>query len=404
MNRITSFVRGVTMLRVTGASVETFMNCLAARDIHFWSLRQISSIELECCVFTVSMKKIYVLSQRAGFDVKILSQKGLGRILLQLKKRPAFVIGFLLCAVLLAILPMFVWTVQIYGNEQVKTDEIRRSLDDLGVHFGAYGADIDSQMIKVRIMNLIPALRWCAVNVSGGRVTVLVAERDVEPESEQPEETVSNLVADRDGVIVEMEIQQGFRRCKIGDAVKEGDLLVSGIESYLKSTQMVHAYGEVYALTGRQSVCVCPAETVKKHYTGHTETQYSLIVGRKRINLFGNSGIPQASCDKITRRSQLTLPGEQAFPVWLETETFVFYEPVKEMLEKSRAGELLQPFARRYVKDSMIAGQILDETYQLNNKNGLWVITADFSCREMIARTAPALQTESETENGGENH
>lgn len=400
MNPLIRYIRGTAKIHVTGIGTEELLNRLSEQNIRFWGLMRQSDIELECIVFVLSIKPVQQLARKHGFDVEVLARKGLVKELSALKRRPVFAVGFLLCVAAVAILPMFVWTISISGNSRVQTEEIRRAIDDFGVRFGTYGADIDSQLIKMRIMNRIPELRWCAVNRSGGCVKVMVAERDPEVEDEQPESTITNVVASRDGVIVSMEILQGFRRCKIGDAVQEGDLLVSGMESHNKTTQLVHAYGEIYALTNRETVCVLPLQTMQKSYTGQTETRYSLIIGRKRIKISRNSGIPQSSCDKITERSQIVLPGEHSFPVWLETETYVFYEPALMDVERETAQKLLRAYADASVRRSMIAGQVLTAQSKLTSKSGCWVLQTNYSCREMIARTVPATITESETQDG----
>ncbi|MCQ2418323.1 MAG: sporulation protein YqfD [Clostridia bacterium] len=379
------------------------MNFMAGQRLAFWDVHTISGIELECTVFSSAKKKVLRASSSRGFDVLAGEAQGLPGLLRLVRQRPVFAAGFVLCAFLLAYLPRYVWTVQIEGNELVHTQTIRRVMDDYGVHFGADGRNINSQMLEARIKNDIPELKWCAVNQKGGCVTISVSEREAVPDSEV-DHTITNVIAACDGVITKTEIYGGFRRCKVGDAVQKGELLISGIESFEKSTQLTHAFGEIYAMTQHAITAKTPQTYMQKQYTGRRETHYSLILGRKRINLFGNSGIPQGSCDKIIKRSQLTLPGDYPFPVWLETETLIYYEPVCASLDQQSAYRRLCDYTQASAQEQMIAGKILASKNQIKRYNDCWVLSATLSCEEMIARLVPVQIEESETEDGGTDH
>lgn len=403
MNRIISFFRGSVRLHIKGISSESFMNFMAGQRLRFWDVVQLSELELECSVFASSYKKLTRLAEGKGFDITSAKTQGLPKLMSLAIHRPVFVAGFILCAFLLAVLPRFVWTIRIDGNETVQAELIRRIMDDYGVHFGADGRQIDSEMLKIRIMNDIPALKWCAVNQKGGCVTIEVAEREAVPDSEV-DHSITNVIAERDGVITKTEIYGGFRRCRVGDAVEKGQILISGVESFEKSTQLTHAFGEIYAMTGREMTAKTPQNHTTKQYTGSSKTHYSLIIGRKRINLFGNTGILEGSCDKIIRREQLELPGAYTFPVWLEEETLIYYTPVQTLLDKKTAQTRLSEYSEASVKDRMIAGKILAVQHTIKRQNGCWVLSSTLSCEEMIARTVPLQIEESEKENGRTDH
>ncbi len=122
------------------------------------------------------------------------------------------------------------------------------------------------------------------------------------------------MVAARDGVIVSMSVLGGQSLCQVGQAVRAGELLVTGCVDLETHTQFTHADAEIYAMTQRTLTAVYPQTTTRKAYTGQVIRRYSLVVGRKRINLSGNSGISDASCDKMTERKALTLPGGFSCP------------------------------------------------------------------------------------------
>ncbi len=365
------------------------MNRLAARRIPFWGIDRLSEVEFRCVVYWRDLEEASRVAGSAQCAVEVERYVGLRQTLRGLKRRPVMVVGMVVVLAALVLLPRFVWTVQVQGNERVQTGEILHALEKFGVKFGAWGADIRSQDIKNRMMNELPELRWCAVNRTGGCVTVLVAEREPEPQIELEHE-ITNVVASRAGVITQMQVMDGFKACEVGDTVTEGQLLVSGYADWTTGPQAVHALAEIYAMTWRHETVQIPKTVRQKCYTGEEITNYILIIGRKRINLSRNSGIPQGKCDKIVERKALILPGGYAFPAELEIETLRSYQTQEVPLTRQEAEALLLDYVTRTVKGDMIAGSILSQSYTVTAKASTWLLEADNSCQEMIARMVPA--------------
>ena len=109
-----------------------------------------------------------------------------------------------------------------------------------------------------------------------------------------------------------------------------------------------------------------------KVYTGQVIRRYSLIVGRKRINLSGNSGISDATCDKMTETKTLSLPGGYSLPVKLEIETLRPYRTVEVQVSQTLAEDALCSYARQAALSEMIAGEILGQTPALREESGLY--------------------------------
>ena len=79
----------------------------------------------------------------------------------------------------------------------------------------------------------------------------------------------------------------------------------------------------------------------------------------------------------------LTLPGGYRLPVTLVKETIWESELTTADTE---AEALLKAFARRCVEDRMIAGTITGGTETITEGDGVWVLTGDYACTEMIGR------------------
>ena len=233
----------------------------------------------------------------------------------------------------------------------------------------------------------MPELAWLAVNRSGGRVQVLVTERQQPPDTRAPY-AVANVVAARDGVLTEVSVTEGMRLCAVGDTVRQGQLLVSGYEDYGLFIRPVCASAEIYARTWHTGTVVTPAERLEKRYTGREWKQVTLIVGKKRIKLWGNSSISQQDCDKMIVEKAVRTSG-YAYPLRLETAILREYVLEPAPAPQVQTEKLLQEAWRRAVQAQMLAGRIDVTQESLLMQGGLCILQAQSDCTELISRTLP---------------
>ena len=198
---------------------------------------------------------------------------------------------------------------------------------------------------------------------------------------------VPYLQALTDGVIVSQSILAGQALCKVGDTVQAGQRLVSGIVDLDWTYAVENAKAEIYAYTHRTGTVVTPDSGYIKEATGETVRCLWLEVGKRRIKIFGNSGILEASCDKMWERQPLTLPGGYELPVALIWETYTPYTLRAASSTESAAQLLLADYAESMTRAGMVAGEILERDLDLTVRRGIYRLDWDFRCREMIARS-----------------
>ena len=387
MNPIIRYLRGEIRVGITGASVERCINSFAQEGIAFWELRRKDELHVELSMLAKEKKRLEALAVRSFCTVEIKREQGLLQKLKPLRRRPFLVIGMAAVLGLSFFLQSFVWVITVEGEETVHEETILRQLEELGIGFGTWAPSVDSQMTKAQLLNRVPELSWLAVNRTGGKLTVLVTERSV-ASSAKPPYAAGSIIALRDGIITDYRILEGMRLCKRGDAVKEGQILVSGYEDYGLYLRAVCADAEIYAQTWHSGTVAMPTQRVKKSYTDRQWTQISLLVGRKRINLCGNSGIYEGSCDKMINVTEITLAG-YSFPVTVETVTYREYEENAVTIDADDARAALSESWQRQTRAAMIAGTIEQTEERFLESGGLYVLHAKSTCNEMIARLVP---------------
>ena len=285
------------------------------------------------------------------------------------------------------MLQEFVWTIEVEGNDRLPAGQIVQALEELGIAPGTWGPSIDSPETRNRMLLRMPELAWLAVNRSGGRVQVLVTERQQPPDTRAPY-AVANVVAARDGVLTEVSVTEGMRLCAVGDTVRQGQLLDSGYEDYGLFIRPVCASAEIYARTWHTGTVVTPAERLEKRYTGREWKQVTLIVGKKRIKLWGNSSISQQDCDKMIVEKAVRTSG-YAYPLRLETAILREYVLEPAPAPQVQTEKLLQEAWRRAVQAQMLAGRIDATQESLLMQGGLCILQAQSDCTELISRTLP---------------
>lgn len=383
-----NYLRGTAEIEVTGASAAQCLNRWTAAELSFWAIRKDSELVFCCRVYEAQLAMICREAGRAWCDVRVLRHLGLPSVLRRLRHRPILAFGLPFAVLLAFFLQNFVWFLRVEGNEQLSSAEILHALSEEGVSFGTWGPEINSEYLKNRMLNRVPTLRWLAVNREGGVVTVLVAERKrMEPLLEA--KGIAHVVATRPGIIREISVTNGFTDRKPGETVLEGDILISGIAEWTTHIQATRAMGEVYADTLHVSELACPASSVKKTYTGRTETCVTLIIQRKRRKISGNSSIFGTSCDRMIDVKVWTLPGGYELPVAVETVTLLEYTTEPTEISDQRAEALLEAESLRLTRAQMVAGRVEDGTAAIHKTQDSYRFLGNWNCVELISRTVP---------------
>ena len=396
MWRLIWFLQGYVHAELRGASPEWALERLSNARVAFLRVQRIDDFTIALLILRKDVLKAEAAARKAMCELAVVREMGFGKTFGGLWRRRLFALGLVLCAAGAFVIPKFVFFYDVVGNETVPDAEILRALHSLGVGFGTYGPDIQPQALKNKMLLLVPELQWFTVQQSGMCAHVVVRER---PEKLAIEERRApmNVVAAKDGVLTSVSSLEGNCLCAPGQAVTEGQVLISAYTDLEFTTRVSAALGEIYAETLTHKQVVCPDTALFKQPNGKTARRISLLVGEKRWNIFANGGNLEGKCDKITKTHMLTLPGGFEIPVGLEITELSGYDLVKKPLPEETAQALLIEQLERGVRQDMIAGEILDEALDLTRQNDRYELHASVRCEEMIARMVRASILKEET-------
>lgn len=389
MAKFYDYLRGYVTLEFCGASPGWALNRLSEAKIAFWDIQWMDALTVQVKVFRGKEQEACRLAELAMCDSRILGSFGIFKVTSNLLHRPVLLAMLFVCLTSILILPCFVFFFDVEGNETVPEELILRELENAGVSVGTYGPNIYPRRVKDHMIEALPKLQWVTVMQRGCRAAVIVREREDVPET-QTKKGLANVIAAQGGVITQQSVFTGQAQYQIGDTVSKGDILVSGIVDLERTYLLERANAEVFARTWRQIPVCIPSSYMEKTSIGETSRCIWVILGGKRIKIFGNSGISYDSCDKMINTKKLTLPKGLSLPVSLEIETFTFYKKTEREMQKKTAEQLLKQYASSCVTEQMQAGEILRETYALKKQKGTYCLDATLECHEMIARVVEA--------------
>jgi similar to stage IV sporulation protein len=395
MERITNLLRGCVSLVVKGAFPENFLNLCARSGVEFWGTEPADDYTLCLCIHRRDLSRVEALAKRALCTVETTRQRGVPHMARRLKKRYVLLLGLILCLLSLTWSSLYIWEIEVTGNETVSSTEILRALDDCGVGVGSFWPSFVSDNIRSEALVRVPELSWLTVNVKGSKAEVIVRERVPKPEVVD-EKLPTNVIAEKSGVITDMNVLRGRALTQKGFTVLAGDVLVSGaVPSTFSPVRAVHAMARIEARTWYELTAAAPLSQGVKSYTGEEQTHYSLEIGDKRINFYGNSGISDNNCDKIISEHRLGVTGLFSLPVAVVKETERQYGIVQETVDARQARTALeQSLLDRLAEELGESGQTVETAFSASEQNGWLYVTLRAECIEEIGGVREMSETE----------
>ena len=378
-------LRGNVWLEVQGAEPSRFLNRLAEAGLAFWDAEPEDDLTLRLAVRTRDLEAAKSLAARCQCTVTPLKLRGVPAVRRKLRRRVTLMAGLAGCFALLALSSLFVWDIEVEGNEKLTKGEILRALAESGVKPGSFWPSWSADTIKNEVILRLPELAWVGVSVDSSRATVRVRERDEAPELRDNDEPHS-VTARKTGIIENIQVYLGAPLVQAGDAVLEGETLVTGrVESGLGTVRYVHASAKVEARTYYELTAAAPLVANRMvERSGHT--RWALVLGGGRLNLYlGGSELPEG-CTRKTTEYKLEWPGVFSLPVALVREQILEYDVIAETVDRDELEERLQlrlsEELERLLGDR---GEALSQTCSASERGGMLYVTLRAECLEDIA-------------------
>lgn len=194
-------------------------------------------------------RKLAKICSDHGFLLETAEKTGLCYHFLKYKKRYGIAFGIILCLILAIYLSNIALKIRIVGTDDPDISrKIKEIIAQEGIKPGAYIPSMNFLNVNAKLVGISDDVAWASIGSSGCVVTVNVSLATHKVKSEEGR-IPCNIVASRDGQIVDAQVLTGELCVLIGSAVKKGDILVSGIVERLnKRAYYYHSVAKIKAI------------------------------------------------------------------------------------------------------------------------------------------------------------
>ena len=299
-----------------------------------------------------------------GFGITALQAGGLPPLLGRLRRVPLLAAGLLLALFLLAFGRSVLWDIDILVEGELRHEEVEEALSASGLVRGAFLKNIDTDAVALAVRQSDARFAFVSVYLSGTVATVQVRARAVEP----PEKSTApaNLVAKCDGIITLPLAFEGECLVREGEAVRRGQILVSGIrDTENNGIRISRAAGTILAKTVEQIEVFVPYQDSQKVKIGRAGYELFVKFFGKSRKVFKNSGNISNTCDIITSDISFTVGG-RTLPFGLTCLTYEAYlwQPLlrtKEMAVANAKAQLAERLAAAVLDGTLLATTVVVE-------------------------------------------
>ena len=371
---------GYVRFSIKGEFPERLLNQLALGGVSVWGIKRQGKV-LTACILKRDYLQIRQYRSKNRVTTRIIARYGLPFRAHRYRYRIGFAVGLALYISALGLMSQFVWNIRIVGNEQLSEDEILTVCEEIGLKEGALKGRLNTEQLRTELALKLHEVAWASVNIEGVKATVNISENIG---NKNPEKVPCNLIAECDGVVTALEVTSGAIAVKVGQTVKKGDLLVSGVTEYKDGTYFFGvSAGEVKAETVREAeifVPFCQSETVS---VGEPQKKRVLTVFGLNIPLYLGSVKGDYETESECKFYD---DGQMYLPIYL-TETL--FQPVAEreyVLTEAEAKSQAMNELDIQEKEEFEDKQILSKETDFEVSDAGVTLKVTYKCRENIAK------------------
>ena len=378
-------MRGFLEVELTSAEPESALAAINQENIMIQQLLRIDDLSCSFRISSASYGKLTYLLKKRGDSLKVNRKVGQVWLLSDIARRSVLLTGIVLLLATCLFLPTRVLFVKVDGVEAIPKQMILDAAEQCGICFGASRKAVRSEKMKNALLSKLPQLQWAGVNTKGCVAYISVREK-AETEAKKKKGAVSSIAAGQDGLILSGTVTRGQGLFSVGQTVTEGEILISGYTDCGLCIKAEKAEGEIFAQTARDMTIVSPSEALFVTDLTDCVQRYSLIIKKKRINLWKDSGIFPSGCGRMYKEYYLTLPGGFRLPIAFCVEDLEYRNMQAQEIPESVLRNAAAAYAEQYLLRHMTAGHIMKREAFSDARDGVHLFKGRYVCSEMIGR------------------
>lgn len=327
MDNFKDFVRGEIKVKVESLEIERFINIATKNKIRMWDINKESFTTITFTMFQDQYKYLKRIVRKTSSKIKVTKKNGIRFLIDKVFKRKFFLFGIIIFLLLMFVFSSLILRIEIIGNKKIDNVKIMKQLEKQGITYGKLKFGMRLREAEDNILKEFDEVSIITIKIIGTKAIVNVVERNMPPNIEGVE-TPSDIVAIKEGVVSKITALKGQDVIRVGDYVKKGDMLISGIvkDSLEVPITVVHSKGEVLAKTWYQAEDRVDFNYKEEKFTGEEKIRNSYSIFNKTISL--NGKIKFKKYDRIKEEQNVEVLG--------------FKLPIKKTVENYREKVVVQ--------------------------------------------------------------
>ncbi len=254
---------------LSGVNLDRFVNHLVSRGVALFNVRKKGNKRLSFCVNLKENKKFFAIINKlwynnknlsledgqsvaleGGYQLKRLRTSGKLSFLYYLAKNVGLIIGGVIFVAVSTLASDLVFSVDFSGDGNANRARVQEYLTERGVVKYTRFSDLDLNALADGILADDSSLSFVSCSKRGNRLKIYLQSAKTPPTI--LDESVRQLVSNIDGVIEQIKVYRGSAVVKVGDVVKNGDLLVDGFVTAGETQLEVNVLAKVVIVCERE--------------------------------------------------------------------------------------------------------------------------------------------------------
>lgn len=348
-----NYLIGFINITVEGFFVERFINNCINNKITLWNIKRKNSTLITTNVSIKDFMNIRHMAKKTKCKLSINSKKGLPFIMHRYRKRRLLLLLLIPVALIILISSMYIWNVEIIGNDEINKDELINQLKEEGIYSGNRKNKINVKKVIDNIRLKRNDISWMSIDMKGTNIIINIVKAESKPNIINEDEHC-DIVAIKNGVITKITADNGTALVKKGDMVQKGDILIGGyMEGKFTDKRYLHAKGKAYAK-------VWYTKKAKSYYTREITEQtenkknrYSININNFKINLYKT--LPKfENYDTINETNKMRIFSNFYLPLQINKTTYIELKKSKVTYGKEELKQILiQELEHEFEKDEV---------------------------------------------------
>lgn len=216
-------IRPLLNIEISGLNQEKLFNKLSEMKIEVFDLIRSSHSSASFSILPAGLKKVQNVLNENQIKIIKIKKQGLLKLYSTILLRAGVLIGFCLSIILLLISNYFIINIKIFGNENLKTEDILNFLKEKNVNSFILKNSVQNENLEILMLENFNEISMVSIIKKGTTLIVNIKEKIFEEKI-----IYENIVSEYNGRILDIKLISGTLKKKTGDIIKAGDVLVEG--------------------------------------------------------------------------------------------------------------------------------------------------------------------------------